>query len=179
MIVVDTNVLLDLALPVVDGRDRSPTGGDPLKALLGSYEVHVPDVVIGEVTTASSDNDLLAAAAELVLSASHHVTTHDVASEMRNPPADALDAGENHCIWLANHTDCKFFVTNEMNSANILLIQEALNDQNLLTTGPKVLCELGEQGVLDQAFVSSLLSYYVQTKKRDRSYVDQLRQAHL
>ena len=32
--IVDTNVLVNLATPVVDGRPRAPSGADPLKALL-------------------------------------------------------------------------------------------------------------------------------------------------
>ena len=32
--IVDTNVLVNLATPVVDGRPRTPSGADPLKALL-------------------------------------------------------------------------------------------------------------------------------------------------
>jgi len=32
--IVDTNVLVNLATPVVDGRPRAPAGADPLKALL-------------------------------------------------------------------------------------------------------------------------------------------------
>jgi len=42
--VVDTNVLLNLALPVVDSRPKAPSGADPLKALLAAYDVHVQKV---------------------------------------------------------------------------------------------------------------------------------------
>jgi hypothetical protein len=76
--VVDINVLLNLATPVVDGRPKAPSGGDPLKALLTVYDVHTPASVLGEVTDAAGSDDLLAAAAELVLQAAHHLTAHDV-----------------------------------------------------------------------------------------------------
>ena len=49
LIVVDTNVLLNLATPVVDGRTRAPAGQDSLKAVLTAYDVHVPSSVLGEV----------------------------------------------------------------------------------------------------------------------------------
>jgi len=51
--VVDTNVLLNLALPVVDSRPKAPSGADPLKALLAAYDVHVPESVLGELTDAT------------------------------------------------------------------------------------------------------------------------------
>ena len=53
-VVVDTNVLLNLATPVVDGRPKAPTGGDPLKALLSVYDLHVPSSVLGEVSQAAA-----------------------------------------------------------------------------------------------------------------------------
>ena len=59
--VVDTNVLLNLATPVVDGRPQAPSGADPLKALLTVYDVHTPASVLGEVTNATGDDDLIAA----------------------------------------------------------------------------------------------------------------------
>ena len=49
--VVDTNVLLNLATPVVDGRPAAPTGADPLKALLSSYDVHVPTSVVAVLSS--------------------------------------------------------------------------------------------------------------------------------
>ena len=76
--VVDTNVLLNLATPVVDGRAQAPSGEDLLKTLLTAYDVHIPASVLGEVADATGDDDLLAAAADLVLQATHNLTTHDV-----------------------------------------------------------------------------------------------------
>lgn len=77
-IVVDTNVLLNLATPVVDGRAMAPSGEDPLLAVLSTYDVHVPTSVLGEVSTAANGNDLLAAAGTTVLRAADHLTTHEV-----------------------------------------------------------------------------------------------------
>jgi rRNA-processing protein FCF1 len=50
VIIVDTNVLVNLATPVVDPRDSAPSGEDPLKAVLTTYDVHVPSAVLGELT---------------------------------------------------------------------------------------------------------------------------------
>lgn len=58
VIVVDTNVLLNLATPVVDGRSRAPTGEDPLRTVLTGYDVHVPSSVLGEVSEAQGSDDL-------------------------------------------------------------------------------------------------------------------------
>jgi hypothetical protein len=55
--VVDTNGILNLATPVVDDRDRAPSGADPLRTVLTTYDVHVPATVVGEVTTASRHDD--------------------------------------------------------------------------------------------------------------------------
>ena len=74
-IVVDTNVLLNLATPVVGGRERTPSGEDPLVAVLSTYDVHVPASLLGEVHTAADRDDLLASAATAVLRASHHLKT--------------------------------------------------------------------------------------------------------
>jgi len=73
--VVDTNVLLNLATPVVDGRSQAPSGADPLKALLTAYDVHTPASVLGEITDATGDDGLLAVAADIVLQAAHHLTS--------------------------------------------------------------------------------------------------------
>ena len=48
--VVDTNVLLNFATPVVDGRPAAASGTDPLKTLLSTYDVHVPAGVVGELS---------------------------------------------------------------------------------------------------------------------------------
>jgi len=72
--VVDTNVLLNLATPVVDGRPHAPSGADPLKALLTGYDAHIPASVLGEVTDATGSDDLLSAAADLVLKTAHQLT---------------------------------------------------------------------------------------------------------
>lgn len=96
--VADTNVLLNLATPVVDGRSKAPSGADPLKTLLTAYDVHTPASVIGEITAAAGDDDLLAAAADLVLRATHHLTTHDVEDRAEEPFDYGLDRGESDCI---------------------------------------------------------------------------------
>jgi hypothetical protein len=179
VIVVDTNVLLNLATPVVDGRSRAPTGEDPLKALLTVYDVHVPSSVLGEVSEATGGNDLLAEAAELVLCASHHLTVHDVAGEIDDPLAYGLDRGESHGIRLANDLPASMFVTDEFSTTNYLFVSLALDDRNTLFTTPHVLCVLAERGVLDSRYVNAALTYYVETKGWDQQYVAQLRGTYL
>lgn len=205
-VVVDTNVLLNLATPVVDGRSHAPTGEDPLKAVLTVYDVHVPSSVLGEVTDkggcdplpaiadphgrspsnsynhpyeATASDDLLAAAAELVLKGAHHLSVHDVTDEIDDPLAYGLDRGESHGIWLANDLSAAMFVTDEFNSTNYLFIALALDDRNTLFTAPHVLCLLADRGILDNRYVAGLLTYYVETKGWDRQYVAQLRKKHL
>ncbi|PSQ25285.1 hypothetical protein BRD03_14745 [Halobacteriales archaeon QS_9_68_17] len=177
--IVDTNVLLDLATPVVDGRSRAPTGEDPLKTVLTGYDVHVPSSVLGEVSKAQGSDDLLSAAADLVFRASHHLTTHDVDAEIDDPLDFGLDRGESHGIWLANELSAAMFVTDEFNTTNYLFVSLALNDRNILFTTPHILCVLTDRGLLTPQYVDAVLTYYIETKQWDRQYVDQLRNTYL
>jgi hypothetical protein len=177
--VVDTNVLLNLATPVVDGRSKAPSGGDPLKALLTGYDIHVPASVFGEVTDATGDDDLLAAAADLVLQAAHHITTHDVDDRADEPINYGLDQGEAEGVWLANELEADLFITDEFNTANYLFINLALDDRNTLFTTPHILCTLVTHEILPVEYVDAALSYYVETKGWDTRYVAQLRQEYL
>jgi predicted ribonuclease YlaK len=177
--VVDTNVLLNLATPVVDGRTVAPSGGDPLKTVLTGYDVHVPASVLGEVSDAASGDDLLATAADAVLRASDHLTAHDADDELTDPLGYGLDRGESHGIWLVNHLDAAMFLTDEFNTTNYLLVALALADRNTLFTTPHVLCVLAVHDVLDRRYVDAALTYYVDTKGWDRAYVDRLRDKYL
>jgi hypothetical protein len=177
--VVDTNVLLNLATPVVDRRPTAPTGADPLKALLVSYDVHTPASVIGELSDATGSDDLLSAAAELVLQALARVTTHDVANQIDDPLDYGLDRGESEGIWLANELDADLFITDEFNSTNYLFVSLALDDRNTLFTTPHILCSLATHDVLPSEYVGAALTYYVETKHWDRQYVTQLREKYL
>jgi hypothetical protein len=177
--VVDTNVLLNLATPVVDGRPAAPTGADPLKALLVSYDVHVPASVVGELSTATGSGDLLSAAAELVLNASHHLTTHDVDAEIDEPLDYGLDQGESDGIWLANDLDAPLFITDEFNSTNYLFVSLALDDRNTLFTTPHVLCKLASQEILPPEYVDAAFNYYADSKQWDEQYLNQLRHKYL
>ncbi|MCU4802372.1 hypothetical protein OB920_18505 [Halobacteria archaeon HArc-gm2] len=177
--VVDTNVLLNLATPVVDGRPQAPSGADPLKALLTAYDVHTPASVLGEVTGATGDDDLLSAAADLVLQAAHHLTTHDVEERADEPLDYGLDRGESEGIWLANELEADLFVTDEFNTTNYLFVTLALDDQNTLFTTPHVLCTLATHEILPVEYVDAALTYYVETKGWDAQYVVQLRGQYL
>lgn len=179
VIVVDTNVLLNLATPVVDGRPHAPTGEDPLKTVLTVYDVHVPSSVLGEISETTGSDDLLATAAGMVLKASHCLTVHDVTDEIDDPLAYGLDRGESHAIRLANELSATMFVTDEFNSTNYLFVSLALDDRNTLFTTPHVLCVLADRGLLDNRYVAGLLTYYVETKHWDRQYIAQLRDKYL
>jgi hypothetical protein len=178
-IVVDTNVLLNLATPVVDDHSRAPSGGDPLKAVLSSYDVHVSASVVGEVTEAAGGDDLLAAAATAVLRSTSYLTTHDVATESEATLDYGLDEGESHAIWLANELGAAMLVTDEFGTTNYLLVSLALDDRNVLFTTTHVLCKFGGRGVLDPRYVASVLTYYCETKEWDEQYVGPLRTLYL
>jgi hypothetical protein len=177
--VVDTNVLLNLATPVVDGRPQAPTGADPLKALLTTYDVHVPTSVLGELTETTGSNDLLSAAADLVFQAAHHLTTHEVDAQLAEPLDYGLDRGESECIWLANEVAADLFITDEFNTTNFLFVNLALNDRNILFTTPHILCTFATREILPVEYVEAALTYYVDTKNWETQYVDQLRQQYL
>ena len=177
--VVDTNVLLNLATPVVDGRPKAPSGGNPLKALLTAYDINVPASVLGEVTDATGDDYLLAAAADLVLQAAHHVTSHDVDNRADEPLDYGLDQGEAEGVWLANELEGDLFITDEFNPTNYLFINLALNDRSTLFRTPHILCTLTTHEILPMEYVDAALSYYIETKGWDAQYIAQLRQHHL
>ena len=177
--VVDTNVLLNLATPVVDGRPKAPSGGDPLKSVLTAYDIHIPASVLGEVTDATKGDDRLAAAADLVLQASNRVTSHDIDDRADGPLDYGLDQGETEGVWLANELEAHLFITDEFNTTNYLFVSLALDDRNTLFTTPHVLCTLATHEILPVEYVDTALSYYVETKGWDAQYVAQLRQHHL
>ena len=177
--VVDTNVLLNLALPVVDSRPNAPSGADPLKTLLVAYDIHVPERILGELTDATGSGDLLSAAADLVLQAAHHLTTHDVDDRIADPLEYSLDRGESECIWLANELGADLFLTDEFNTTNYLFINLALDDRNILFTTPHILCTLATHKALSVEYVAAALTYYVETKGWDTQYIAQLRQQYL
>lgn len=177
--VVDTNVLLNLATPVVDGRSMAPSGADPLKTVLSVYDVRVPASVIGELTAVTDGDDLLAAAGALVLAASDRLTTHDVETRIGSPLDYGLDRGESHGIWLANELAAELFVTDEFNTTNYLFVSLALADRNTLFTTPHLLCWLANRGVLPSGYVDAALTYYSETKGWDATYIEQLRRSVL
>lgn len=178
-IIVDTNVLLNLATPVIDGRSNAPTGADPLMAMLTSYDVHVPASVLGEISEAMGNDDLLSVAADAVMSASDHLRTHPIESDLNGPLEYGLDPGESHGIRLANEIDAEMFVTDEFNTTNYLLVSLALADRNTLFTPPHVLCSLAQHDIIPGEYVDSVLTYYVETKGWDQEYVDRLRHNYL
>lgn len=177
--VLDTSVLLNLATPVVDGRREAPTGDDPLRTVLSAYDVHVPATVLAEVTDASDGDDLLAAAADAVLRAAHHLSEHDVRAQLDEPLDYGLDAGEARAIVLANDLDADLFVTDEFGSTNFALVALEVVDSESLCTTPHLLCRLAEAGFLDESYVAGTLSYLQELNHWDAAYVDRLRRKYL
>lgn len=179
VIVVDTNVLVNLATPVVDSRAGAPTGEDPLKTVLSVYDVHIPSSVLGEVSEAAGDDDLLGTAADLVLMAAQSLTTHDVDAKIEDALAYGLDRGESHAIWLTNELAAEMFVTDEFNTTNYLIVSIALDDRNTLFTTPHLLCVLVQREILPSPYVAAALTYYVEIKDWDEQYIDRLRAEYL
>jgi hypothetical protein len=174
--VLDTNVLLNLATPVVDGRDRAPDGADPLKTVLVAYDVHVPESVVGEVSDAAAGEDLLAAAATLVLRAAAQLETHDVTGRIEGPLEYGLDRGESEAIWLANDLGSELFVTDEFGTTSYLFVSLAIEDRNTLFTTPHLLCALAAEGTLPRSYADAAVTYYAETKGWDGGYVERLRE---
>jgi len=142
-------------------------------------DVHTPASVLGEVTDATGNDDLLAAAADLVLQAAHHLTTHGIDTQTDEPLDYGLDHGESDCIWLANELEAELLITDEFNTTNYLFITLALDDRNTLFTTPHILYTLATHGILPEEYVDAALTYYVETKGWDAQYVAQLRQQYL
>ena len=84
---------------------------------------------LGELTDATGSDDLLSAAADLVLQAAHDLMTHDVDAQLAEPLDYGLDRGESECIWLANELAADLFITDEFNTTNYLFVNPALDDQ--------------------------------------------------
>lgn len=177
--VADANVLLNLATPTIDGRDDAPTGADPLKAFITSYDIHVPTSVLGECGDAVGSDDLLSDAAERVLRAADHLQVHDITGHVDDPLDYGLDIGESECIWLANDLHAELFVTDEINTTNVLLVNLAIYDRNVVYSTAHVLCKLAQRDILSPEYVHTALTYYIKTKSWDETYLKYLRLKYL
>jgi hypothetical protein len=114
-----------------------------------------------------------------VLSASDHLTTHDVNAALGAALEYGLDVGESHGIWLANHLDAAMFVTDEFGSTSFALVSLELDDPGRLFTTPHLLCALAGRGPLDDSYTDALVTYLADSKGWDRQYVDRLRDRFL
>lgn len=78
--------------------------------------------MLGEVTDATGSDDLLSAAADLVLKAAHQLTTHDVDARLNEPLNYGLDREESEAIWLANELQADLCITDEFDTTNYLFV---------------------------------------------------------
>lgn len=135
--------------------------------------------MLGELTDATGSDDLLSAAATLVLQAAHQLTTHDVDAQLAEPLDYGLDRGESECLWLANELAADLFITDEFTTTNYLFVNLTLDDRNILVTTPHILCTLATREILPVEYVETTLTYYIGTKNWEFQYVAQLRQQQL
>jgi len=175
-VVADTNVLINLAKPVVDNSGAATTGPDPLKRFLTGYDVWVPDGVMGELTTLQTARDgIVEAAATTVLRAAGHLTVEDDYPDPARSTASVLDDGERAAISLTNDRRPAMFVTDAFGKKNLPIIIVGLDDPGAWSSTPELLCQFAGSGRCQAPHVRALLSYYEQTCGWESAYIEQLR----
>jgi hypothetical protein len=179
--VADTSTLVDLAIPYVSS-DIDTTGhDDPLKVFMTVYDVHIPTKVeeeLGELWV--GNDDLIAAAAELVLDIHEHLIVdnpHELSSNNSITDVPALEPGELHAIHLANHLSPppEIFATSEFGKNYDSIMQDQLNAGILCKSTPELLRDLAVSGYFDRRFASTLLNQLAELKGWDREYIGYLR----
>lgn len=179
--VADTSTLVDLAIPYVSSDIETTGHDDPLKVFLTVYEVHIPTKVeeeLGELWV--GNDDLVAAAAELVLDIREHLTVddpHEFSSDDSITDVPALEPGELHAIYLANHLtpSPEIFVTSEFGKNYDTIMQDQLKPGIICKSTPELLRDLAVSGYFDRRFASTLLNQLAELKGWDTEYIGYLR----
>lgn len=179
--VADTSTLVDLAIPYVSSGIDTTGHDDPFKVFVTAYEVRIPSKVeeeLGELWV--GNNDLISAAAELVLDAREHLIVDDpltLSSETSIDDVPALEPGELHAIHLANHLSPapEVFVTSEFGKNYDSIMQDQLDTGIMCKSTPELLRDLAVSGYLDRRFASTVLNHLAELKGWDEEYIGYLR----
>jgi len=161
-LVADASALVSLG--VVAGGDP-----DPLALCLARYEVVVPTVVIEELRSIASYDDVHGRAATTVLDRTGALETRAVGLDAEFP----LDDGENAAVALANDLDAALFLCDEFTQLG--LIHASLADTRLVTT-PTLLSVLVRTEQLSVADARRLLGEISDARSWEaNSYVQRAR----
>lgn len=179
--VADTSTLVDLAIPYVSSSIDTIGHDDPFKVFVTAYEVHIPSEVdeeLGELWV--GNDDLIAAAAELVLDVREHLIVDDPLALSAGTPIDdvpALEPGELHAIHLANHLSPApdVFVTSEFGKNYDSIVQDQLETGIICKSTPELVRDLAVSGHLDRRFASTVLNHLAELKGWDDEYIGYLR----
>lgn len=158
-IVADTSALVSLAVPSADARYDTDANPDPLQHLLTGHTVSVPTEVRTELREIARYDDLTAAAATNVRSASAHYTVCDPYDREDTPderPAFGVDAGETDAIVLGNALDTDAVLTDEFGSTDFALLHAASTGPRLVTA-PRLLRDYALDGHLSEQAARDLL----------------------
>lgn len=176
-VVADTSALVSLAVPRADVAIDTDSLPDPLGYLLTSCDVFVPPEVIGELRTLAQYQDVHAAAANNVLTASHHYTVEDpymLEGTKDTRPTFGLDDGETDAIVLANALECDAFLTDEFGGTNFPLIHAVLQGPRIVPA-PRLICDFARNGHMTHDEARRLLRAIGSHRSWDNSpYVAQL-----
>ena len=150
-VVADTSALVSLAIPRTDADDERETNLDPLRWLLTSCSVAVPEAVVDELHDVATHSDVHGSAATAVLAArEHYAVEQPYAVDGPSRPAFDLDDGETDAIVLANSLGVDGLVTDEFGGTNFALIHAVLEGPRLVTT-PRLVCDYARNGHVSHA----------------------------
>jgi len=162
VLVADTSALVSLG--IVGGADS-----EPLSLCLSSYEVLVPEVVVGELEDVASYDDVHGRGARTVLDRTEAFSTRSVSLDAAFP----LDDGENAAVTLANDTEAAMVLCDEFNQLG--LIHASLADTRLVTT-PTLLSVFVRDGQLEPAVASDHLDVISDARSwAENQYIERAR----
>jgi hypothetical protein len=175
--VADTSALVSLAVPSADARYDADANPDPLHHLLTGHTISVPTEVQIELREVAGYDDLTAAAATNVLSASAHYTVCDPYDRGDTPderPAFGVDAGETDAVVLGNTLDADAVLTDEFGSTDFALLHAASTGPRLVTA-PRLLRDYALDGYVTEQTARDLIELIGEERSwTESSYVDAL-----